>query len=153
MDEKEKRAEKLDMVKFFYMEWEYRNKTYWMLLYKTIFAIISIMSLPYFLAQANSLLSLLWLFPVVGILLCLFSLLILDGESSRMIAVRERMNRILFSIDDAYQECPLKNGIFRKAQRLYMSKLVLLSYFGLILAFAAQLIFILSNSFVVSAVS
>ena len=69
MDEKEMRAEKIGMVKHFYKEFEYRHKLVWNLIFKTIYAAIAVFVLPYFLALADSFLTLLWLFPVFGIAL------------------------------------------------------------------------------------
>ena len=152
MSEQEKRTEKIDMVKHFYTEWEYRHRAYWELLYKTIFAIITVMSLPYFLAQSSSLLSLLWLFPTVGGLLCIFSFLLLSGESARITALPKRMNNVLFSIDENYKEYPFEKGILNKIRYFKITNLLLLSYLGLLLLFVAQLVFILSGNFVVPAI-
>jgi len=148
MTNKEERAEKLSMVKYFYKEWEYRHKEFWGLLYKSFSAIGTVLTLPYFLALSNNLLEMLWIFPILGIILCVSSFILLNFEGVRITALRKRINDILYSVSAEYKERPLEKGLFRKLYYIRVVNLVLVAYIGLMILFVLQLIFILNGNFV-----
>jgi len=153
MTTKKKRSEKLDMAKHFYREWEYRHKLYWGLLFKSVSAIITISAVPYILALANNLVTVLWLFPVLGMLLCIGSLLLLNSEHVRLRATQERIDNLLESVSNEYKTCVFEQRLFRKIISFKIGNIVLLIYVFMFILLILQLILILSGNFDVGGVN
>lgn len=144
----EKRTELLEILKLYYQDYEYRHKTFWEIVFKSILAILSLIGLPYFLAKENFLTHLLFLFPTACCILCLISALLIESEAIRMYAVRTKYRNLLELLSNEYKEIPLKQLSKFSPLRIKITNQILILYFALTAVSVIQLILILTGKFV-----
>jgi len=84
----------LNILKLYHDDYTYRHTNYWSIVYKSIFGIIGLLSLPYFIHDTiNN--NILILFPLIAIFICVFSIILLESETIRMNVVKKKINDLL----------------------------------------------------------
>ena len=132
MKDNDIRNEKIEIIKLYYQDYEYRNKTFWEILFKSIFVIVALIGLPYFLVQKNFLTEILIIFPITSIIICIFSMILLMSEAVRMQAVKKTLTRILESLSSEYSEIRIKEFSSIPLWRIKVTYQILVLYFLLI---------------------
>lgn len=84
----------LEIIKIYHDNFIYKHSNFWNIVYKSLFAILGLLSLPYFLhSEVNY--EILFIFPSLSIVICLFSILLLEAESIRMSLLKRKMDNLL----------------------------------------------------------
>ena len=93
----EKSSDKdMEILSVLSAEHESRHSTFWALTYKAVFAVTTILSLPYFLYEKIQSRILLSLFSFFAALICIFAGCLLKMESQRMSIVRKKRDEIIY---------------------------------------------------------
>ncbi len=146
MPTKEKRAEIVEIAKLHYQDYEYRHRNFWEIVFKSVLAIISMIGLPFFLIKETFMINILYIFPILSCILCLFTMFLLKSEAIRMQAVRNKYKILLETLSPDYKEIPigelskfslLKIKITAQIQFLYYS-LIIVSIFQMVLIFTGR---------------
>jgi len=83
----------IGLLNLYQQDFLYRHTIYWNLFYKSMFAILGLISIPYFLYSANIIDHKLFIaFPILSIIVNIFSIILMRTEDVRMKASRERLN-------------------------------------------------------------
>ena len=88
-------SDKLEMLRLYQEDFLFRHTLYWNLFYKTIGAILGLLSLPF--ALYGVIKDFPWglaLFPFAAAFVSLYSLLLMQTEAVRMTTSRNRMNKM-----------------------------------------------------------
>ena len=150
--EKIKISEKIDIIKLYHEDFVYRHTNYWGLVYKSMIAILGLLSLPYILYSTIYDAIILSLFPVLSLIISIFSIILLESEAVRMESSRNQINQLLNSLSDDFKEVPvdnlLKNNIslYRKLVKGKITKKVLFLYVLLIIISFVELYLIVSKT-------
>ena len=89
------RNEILEIAKLVYSEYQYRHETIWKLTNMSVLAIVTLMVVPYVLVKEGVFIGLRYAFPLVSIMLCVISFLLVNAEYARLRATRKRYNNLL----------------------------------------------------------
>jgi hypothetical protein len=84
----------LEIVKIYHENYIYRHTNFWTIVYKSIFAIVVLLSIPYFINDKINY-KILYLFPLLSIIICFFTLILLDSEAIRMELIKRKMEDLL----------------------------------------------------------
>jgi len=100
-----KPEEILDLVKLFSQEFEYRYRNLWGIIFKSIFAIVTVMAVPYALltAKHDLLEKFPVVFPIISAGLCFFAKSVYNAEHHRMQKIGIVLNALLESLSKDYQ--------------------------------------------------
>ena len=145
----------IDIIKLYHEDFIYRHTNYWGLIYKSMTSILGLMSLPYFLYDTITSTFLLALFPVLSLVVALFSIILLESEAVRMNMSRKQMNNLLHTIDHQCAEIPVESTLtknkrkhltwYSKLLKAKITKKVLFLYITLIVLSVAELYLISSQ--------
>jgi hypothetical protein len=84
----------LEIVKIYHDDFIYRHTNFWNIVYKSLFAILGLLSLPY-ITHSNVKYEILFIFPVLSIIICFFSILLLESEAIRMSLLKRKLDNLL----------------------------------------------------------
>jgi hypothetical protein len=84
----------LEIVKLYHENYFYRHTNFWNLVNKSLFAILGLLSLPYFIHSGVKY-EILFIFPILSIIICFFSILLLESEAIRMILIKMKLENLL----------------------------------------------------------
>jgi len=143
----------ISLLDIYQQDFLYRHTIYWNLFYKSMFAILGLLSIPYFLYQVEFInFKLLAIFPILSFIINIFSIILLESESVRMKASRERLNSLSpFFIHDYYKQISVKDALTKnnkislwgKFLAITTARKILFLNILLILFSVAEIIFIL----------
>ena len=86
----------MDILSVLSTEHERRHSKFWELIYKSIFAIITILSLPYFIYEKMQDRVLLSFLPFFAALICVFAGFLFKMESQRMNIINKKRDDIIY---------------------------------------------------------
>ena len=140
-----------NVVLLSYQDYEYRHKTYWNLVFRAVFAIATLMTIPYLFDVSAYYASYLPVFPIASVVLSAFSVLVLKAEGVRMAAIRKRMNVLLEGLSTAYKEIDISffegGRLLRWTNRFSIANLILCMFFVLFVGGVCESILVLSGNF------
>ena len=84
----------LEIVKIYHDDFIYRHTNFWNIVYKSLFAILGLLSLPYFIYNKVNY-EILFIFPLLSIVISFFSMLLLESETIRMSLLKIKLNNLL----------------------------------------------------------
>lgn len=84
----------LEVAKIYHDDFVYRHTNIWNIVYKSIFATIGLLSLPYF-AYDKINYFIICIFPVLSIIICIFSIILFDSEDIRNRLIKIKLDELL----------------------------------------------------------
>jgi len=99
----EKHEYEIEIIKLYHEDFLYKHANYWNLVFKSITAVLGLMTLPYFvyLSVPNFIL---FIFPLFGAFLSIWSLILVESEVIRMSASKKRLHILLHDLPEKFKE-------------------------------------------------
>ena len=147
---RDERSEMVEIIRLYYQDYEYRHKTFWEIVFKSLFAILGLIGLPFVLFKENFMTQFLYVFPIASCVLCVFSVLLLQSEAVRMQAIKKRYRILLkeLSTDSIdYTEPSIRELTAFSPLRIKITNQMQFLYFLLFIISLLEIAFILMGKF------